>query len=196
MQEESKQRKVIRMKKNKKFGLNTTTDLKVFLLFLLDNIRYPIDGTTVMSIVAENTDEISLDYQQCLGELTDSGHLLFDEIEGKKYYMISDKGRAVASELYDNLDAGFRERSLRSAIKHISLSKSETEIKAYIERTESGRYRVTLEANDRYGDLMKTSLSVNSLAEAEQIKRNFEAKPDGVYRGVLFSATGRIEYLS
>ena len=184
------------MKKNKKFGLNTTTDLKVFLLFLLDNIRYPIDGTTVMSIVAENTDEISLDYQQCLGELTDSGHLLFDEIEGEKYYMISDKGRAVASELYDNLDAGFRERSLRSAIKHISLSKSETEIKAYIERTESGRYRVTLEANDRYGDLMKTSLSVNSLAEAEQIKRNFEAKPDGVYRGVLFSATGRIEYLS
>ena len=30
------------MKKNKQFGLNTITDLKVFLLFLLDNIRYPI----------------------------------------------------------------------------------------------------------------------------------------------------------
>ena len=33
-------------------------------------------------------------------------------------------------------------------------------------------------------------------AEAEQIKTNYEQKPDGVYRGVLFSATGRIEYLS
>jgi hypothetical protein len=55
---------------------------------------------------------------------------------------------------------------------------------------------VTLEANDKWGELMRTSLTVNSLAEAEQIKRNFEAKPDGVYRGVLFSATGRIEYLS
>ena len=33
-------------------------------------------------------------------------------------------------------------------------------------------------------------------ATAEQIKKNFEAKPDGVYRGVLFSVTGRIEYLS
>ena len=78
------------MKRNKKFGLNTTTDLKVFLLFLLDNIRYPIDNDTVMSIVAENTDEISLDYQQCLGELVDSEHLLFDEIDGVRYYMISD----------------------------------------------------------------------------------------------------------
>jgi len=125
------------MKRNKKFGLNTITDLKVFLLFLLDNIRYPIDKTTVLSIIEENTDDISLDYEQCLGELSDSGHLLYDEVEGEKYYMISDKGRAVASELYDNLDAGFRERSLRSAIKHVSLSKSGASIKAYVERTEA-----------------------------------------------------------
>lgn len=184
------------MKKNKKFGLNTLTDLKVFLLFLLDNIRYPVDKTTVMSIIAENTDDISLDYEQCLFELAESEHILYDEIDGERYYMISDKGRAVAAQLYDNLDEGFRERSLRSAIKHISLSKSGASIRAYVENTDSGRYRVTLEARDRYGDLMKTSLTVNSLAEAEQIKRNFESKPDGVYRGVLFSATGKIEYLS
>lgn len=184
------------MKRNKKIGLNSTTELKVFLLFLLDNIRYPIDSDTIMSIVSENTDDISLDYDQCLGELVDSEHLLFDEIDGVRYYMISDKGRSVAAELYDNLDAGFREKSLRSAIKHLSLSKSGASIKAYIERNENGRYRVTLEAFDRYGELMSTSLTVNSLAEADQIKKNFESKPDGVYRGVLFSATGRIEYLS
>ena len=184
------------MKKNKKFGLNTTTDLKVFLLFLLDNIRYPVDKSTVMSIVAENTDEFTLDYDQSLGELSDSGHLLCDEIDGVMYYMISDKGRAVASELYDNLDAGFRERSLRSAIKHVSLSKSGASIKVYIETTENGRYRVTMEASDKFGELMSTTLTVNSRAEAEQIKQNFENKPDGVYRGVLFSATGKIEYLA
>ncbi len=184
------------MKKIKEFGLNTTTDLKVFLLFLLDNIRYPIDLSTVTTIVAENTNDISLDYVQCLSELADSGHLLFDEVEGEKYYMISDKGRVVASELYDSLDRGFLERSLRSAIKHISLSKSGASIKSYIEKTESGRYRVTMEAYDSYGDLMKTSLTVNSMKEAEEIKHNFDSKPDGVYRGVLFSATGKIEYLS
>ena len=43
------------MKKNKRFGLNSVTDLKVFLLFLLDNIRYPVDGATVMSIATENS---------------------------------------------------------------------------------------------------------------------------------------------
>jgi len=184
------------MKKYKEFGLNTSTDLKVFLLFLLDNIRYPIDRTTIISIVSENLGEISLDYDACLGELADSGHLLFDEDGDEKYYMISDKGRAVATELYDNLDREFRERSLRSAIRYISLSKSGASVKSFIEHLESGRYRVTMEAYDRYGEAMKVSLTVNSLAEAEQMKKNFEAKPDGVYRGVLFSATGRMEYLS
>lgn len=184
------------MKQYKEFGLNTITDIKVFLLFLLDNIRYPIDGTTVMSIVEENTNDISLDYEQCLCELVDTEHLYFDEIDGEKYYMISEKGRMVASELYDTLDKGFRERSLRSAIKHISLQKSGASMKSYIEQTENKRYRVTLEAHDRFGEIMKTSLTVNSRAEAENIKKNFDSKPDGVYRGVLFSATGRIEYIS
>ncbi len=184
------------MKKYKEFGLNTTTDLKVFLLFLLDNIRYPIDRTTIISIVSENLGELSLDYDACLGELADTGHVLFDEDEDDKYYMISDKGRAVATELYDNLDKDFRERSLRSAIKYISLSKSGASVRSYVEKSEGGRYTVTMEAKDRYGVSMKVTLAVNSLAEAEQIKKNFESKPDGVYRGVLFSATGRMEYLS
>lgn len=184
------------MKKYKEFGLNTTTDLKVFLLFLLDNIRYPIDRTTIISIVSENLGELSLDYDACLGELADTGHLLFDEEGEEKYYMISDKGREVATELYDNLDKNFRERSLRSAIRYISLSKSGASIRSFIEKKENGRYSVTMEASDRYGEAMSVTLAVNSLAEAEQIKKNFESKPDGVYRGVLFSATGRMEYLS
>ena len=184
------------MKKQKEFGLNTVTDLKVFILFLLDNIRYPIDRSTVLDIVQENTDDISLDYQQSLSELVDSEHLLFDEVDGIQYYMISDKGRLVASELYDNLDKGFREKSLRSAIRHISLSKSGASIKAFVEETPDKRFRVTMQAFDRSGEIMSTSLTVPSRQEAEQIGRNFEAKPDAVYRGLLFSVTGRMEYLS
>ena len=180
----------------KEFQLNTTTDMKVFLLFLLDNIGYPLEHTTVIEIVQENTDEISLDYDECLRQLVSTGHVLYDEVGTERYYMISDKGRLVAAELYDSLDKGFRERSMRLAIKHISLSKSGAGIKAYITETENKRFRVTLEAFDRYGEIMSTSITVNSLNEAEMIKKNYEAKPDGVYRGVLFSVTGKLEYIS
>jgi hypothetical protein len=53
-----------------------------------------------------------------------------------------------------------------------------------------------MEAWDKNEEIMSASLTVNSLAEAEMIKKNFESKPDGVYRGILFSATGRLEYIS
>ncbi len=183
------------MKKNE-FALTTTTDMKVFLLFILDNIGYPLEHETIMNIVRENIEEISLDYDECLRQLVCSEHLLYDEIGDERYYMISDKGRMVATELYDSLDKSFRERSLRIAIQHISLTESGASIRAYITETESKRYRVTLEASDRYGEIMSTSVTVNSRAEAETIKHNYEAKPDGVYRGVLFSVTGRLEYIS
>ena len=184
------------MRKNKEFALNTLTDIKVFLLFLLDNISYPIDRTTVMEIVEENTDDISLDYDSCLAALVDSEHLYFDEVEGERYYMISDKGRFVASELYDTLDPEFRERSLRLAIKHISLSDSGASLEATISAAEANRFRVTLVACDKHGEIMRAEIVVNSRAEAERIKQNFENRPDGVYRGIFFAATGRLEYFT
>ena len=184
------------MKKQKDFELKTTTDIKVFILFIMDNIGYPLEHDTIIKILQENTDDITFEYDECLAQLAKSEHLLFDEVDGVRYYMISDKGRLVAAELYDNLNASFRERSLRMAIRHISLLKSGARINSYITVTENKRYRVTMEAFDKYGEVMSTSLTVNSLAEAEAIKRNYDAKPDGVYRGVLFSATGRLEYIS
>ena len=44
------------MKKRKEFGLNTITDLKVFILFLIDHIRYPVDHSTIMKIIDVSAD--------------------------------------------------------------------------------------------------------------------------------------------
>lgn len=184
------------MKKKKEQGLKSFTDLKVFLLFLLDSIRYPIDQTTLMDIIAENTDELSLDYEQCLRELADSGHLLFDQFDGEKYYMIAEKGRLVSAELYVSLDPELRERSVRSANKHISLSGNDTKIRTSITETETKRYRVTLEAFDKEGEIISTSVTVSTREEAELIKNTYEAKPSSVYRGLMFSLTGKLEFFS
>ena len=184
------------MKKYKDTGIKTPTDLKVCVLFLLDNIRRPMTAETVIEVLSQILDDISLDFEHTIRELEDTEHLCFDEVDGVKYYTVTDKGRFVASELYDTLDEKFRENSLRLAIRYISLSDSGARINTYIEETPSRRFRVTMEAHDAFGELMSTSLTVTSRSEAEQIKKNFETKPDGVYRGVLFSATGRMEYIS
>ena len=110
--------------------------------------------------------------------------------------MISDSGHETAAELYDSLDEGFREKSVKSAIRHISLSARNAGIKSYIKETDGKRYSVTLIASDKYGEILNTTIVVASRAEAEAIKNNFDAHYDAVYRGILFSATGRMEFLS
>lgn len=172
------------------------TDIKVFLLFLLDNIGYPIDHSSIIEMVSENTEEILFDYDECLRELSDDGHLLYDEFNGERYYMISDTGRMIASELYDSLDKEFRERSLRYAAKYTSFSRSGASVNATVSETDGKRYRVNMQVRDSSGELMNVSVTVKSKAEAEKIRSNFESKPEGVYRGVLFSVTGKLEFLS
>lgn len=184
------------MKKKKNAPLASFTDLKVFLLFLLDNIRYPVEHSTLLKIIADNTDDYSLDYEQCLMELVASSHLLFDEFDGEKYYMIAEKGRLVSAELYESLDPELRERSLNSANKHISLAGEGTGINARIEETKNKRFKVILESFDKEGELMSVSVVVSTRSEAELIKKNFEAKPSSIYRGILFSLTGKLEFFS
>lgn len=184
------------MKKNNKFALKTLTEIKIFLLFLLDNIRYPIDYTTLSKIISENVPEVTFDYEASLRDLADSEHLFFDEIDGEKYYMISDSGRLIAAELYDRLDPAFREASVKSAAKHISLAKSNAKISSSITELADKRYSVSLGAKDKSGKLFSLSLTVNSRAQAENIVSNFERNPDNIYRGMLFCVTGKLEFLS
>ena len=183
-------------KKKSTYTLDTLTDIKIFLLFILDNIRYPVDHDTIMDIVAENVEDPSLDYEESLTDLVDREFVCTDEFEGKNYYMIAKKGKPVAAELYDMLDEGLRERSIRSAIKHASLSDKGLRIKTEIEERPSGRYRVTVRMLDTDDELMSTSFTVVSKREAEKIRDNFEERPEGMYNGFLFAATGRMEYLS
>ncbi len=182
------------MKKKKEFVLKTVTEIKVFMLFLLDEIAYPIDHASFIDILSEATGDISLGYDETLRELAASGHINFDEVGGESYYMISDMGKTVAKELYDTLDKDFLESSLRIAKKHLSFASSGVEVNARIEETENKRFSVTMTARNRESELLNLTLTVNSRMEAERIRSNFIAYPEKIYRGVLYSTTGFAEY--
>ena len=184
------------MKKTSGFKLQNLTQIKIFLLSLLDSIRYPIDYTTLTKILIENIEELRIDYEESLRELADAGHLLFDDLDGEKYYMISETGRTVASELYETIDPELRESSLKCAAKYISLSGIGASIYSRIEPTDDKRFIVTLGAKDDRCEFFSLSLVTASRSEAERIRAQFEDKPDAFYRSILFCATGKFEFLN
>lgn len=183
------------MKKKEAAKLKTILDIKIFLLFILDNIKYPIEHGTIMRIVAENVENPTFDYEEALFGLIADELICTDEFEGRQYYVITKKGKPYAAELYDTLDPSFRERSLRSAIKYSSLSDRGLAVDSNIEELPSRRFKVTVRILDAEEELMSTSFVVISRQEAEKIRDNFLAKPEGMYRGFMFAATGRMEYL-
>lgn len=184
------------MKKQNAPILKTIADIKVFLLFLLDTIRYPIDFSTLNKIITDNIEDITFDYEQSLRELVDTGHLLYDSFDGEQYYMISDSGRLVSAELYDIIPQELRERSARCAAKYVSLSKTGATISTKIEQLEDKRFRVSFSANENGYEVLSLSLIVTSKAQAEQMAAKFEENPNGFYRGVFFCATGKLEFLT
>lgn len=184
------------MKKKNDFKLKTLTDIKVYMLYLLDHISYPVDHSTLIEIISESTGEISFEYDDALQALADSKHINFDEVDGEKYYMISELGKMVSAELYDSLDKSFLEKSARIAGKYISFKGSGVKISTSISEREDRRFVVNLVASDSEGEIMNMSLTVKSRMEAERIAANYEARPEKIYRGFLVSATGLMEYFS
>ncbi len=182
--------------KTNNFVLKNLTDIKIFILFLLDTVRYPIDLSTINKIILDNIEDVTYDYEQALNELTDSGHLLFDEFDGERYYMISDSGHMVSAELYDTLDPTLREQSAACAAKYVSLSKSGATVSTSIEELDTKRFRVSFFARENGCDVLSLSLVVASRAQAEQMVAHYEKKPDEFYKGIFFCATGKLEFLS
>ncbi len=184
------------MRKNKPQILRTMTDIKVFLLYILERVNYPMDERAMSYIILENAPTFSIEYKEALLELVESEHIYAEEVDDEVYYIINDLGRMVARELYDTLDVGLRERSEACAAKYISLSEVGAKVKTAVVAAENGRFYVEIEVTDPEGVLFSARVSRSSREEAERVKENYEQKPNVVWRSLLFASTGKLDYLA
>ena len=183
------------MKKKNERELWDKTDVKIFILFLLDNLQYPLDMDTISRIVHETGYVGGFDFAECFSELLDDGHVIGDEVDGVAYYQVSSTGRMVAQQLQSELLDEIREESMICAARLLSLKARGATLRTSTERRDDGQYIVTLSISDAAGTVLETTCAVPSERLAEKICRNFERKPEKTYRGLLSVLTGEIDYL-
>ena len=110
--------------------------VKVFILYLLEKIGYPLDYNDLATIVIRDGYVDYFDFVTYFHELLEAGHIKRiggdddDESSAKERpvdrdsYMVSDTGRMIAKGLADDLLlAAVREKSYISAMRHLSLEK-------------------------------------------------------------------------
>lgn len=174
--------------------ISEKTDVKIFILFLLDNIGYPLDEETLSEIILENGYVGYFDFAECFSELTDEGHIVSADALGKSYYAISDLGHAIASELQGGILAPIREKSLRSALRILSFKKKNATLHSDVYETDEKKFCVRCRICESGRDALDVSLTLDTKEKAEQVKRNFLENPEEVYRGIMAVLSGQIDY--
>lgn len=180
--------------KNRANGMSDPTDIKIFILFLLDNINYPLDYTTIHDVIVQNGYVGRFDFAECFSKLRELGHILEDEQDGETYYMISPTGKLVASELQSNILLSIREKSLKSALRLLSFRKRNATYTATVQERADHKYTLRCEINDPNGSLLSLELCVPSRLQAETMQKKFEKEPEGVYRRIISVLSGDAEY--
>ena len=183
------------MKRRREGLLKHDTDIKIFILFLLNHVRYPLSLDEITELVTADGAVETFDFTGCFSELLEHGHVIEGKENGKTMYLISPTGMEAAASLEDSLLSSLRRRSLETATRYLSLSRRSAEITAEVSRCEDGRYTVSCRAAAKDGELASFSLTIASSELAEQISTHFKEKPEEVIRGLTAAATGELGFL-
>lgn len=175
--------------------LKNDTDVKIFILFLLNHVRCPLTLDELTDLVTGDGLVDGFDFTGCFSELIEHGHVIEAEEDGERLYAISEKGMETSANLEDSLLSSLRKRSLQTATRYLSLRRRSATVTAEVTPGKTGVYTVTCRAATGGNELASFSLSVASAEVAEQIRSYFLEKPEIVIRGLTAAATGELGYL-
>lgn len=170
-------------------------NVKIFVLYLLENINYPLDFVTINDIVMQTDYVMYLDFAEAFHELVDGGLLEKLEMEGQEVFAVTEKGRVVAQELKSDLLPSILDRSLSAALRYLNFKKRGIRTHCTVEKTEEGKYLVSCSFHEGKTCIFSQSLVVDSLNRAERMQNNFYERPEAIYRGVLALMAGNVNYL-
>ena len=170
-------------------------NVKIFVLYLMENINYPLDFVTLNDIVMQTDYVMYLDFAEAFHEMIDGG--LIDRVneDGEDFFYITDKGRLVARELHSDILPSILDRSLSAAFRYLNFKKRGIVAKCTVEKTDDGRYSVKATFTEQKVLIFSQEVIVDTLDRAERMQTNFYERPEAIYRGVIALMAGNVNYL-
>jgi len=195
--------------------LKKDDEIKIFILYLLDKIGYPLDYPSIGSIMMQDGIVNFFDFAQCFFALVDAGHIREIIVEKPEssaessdnedeetefepattvLYEVTDTGREVARVLSDSLMITVREKSYRSALRHLSFERQG----AYVNhsyRPDGEGFLVNCSIKDHNGVVMDLTVRADSEYQLKRMLNNYSERPEVVFRGVVALLSGDVNYL-
>lgn len=172
-------------------------NVKIFVLYLLQNINYPLDFVTLNDIILQNEYVLYLDFAEAFNEMLD-GELIEEcckNEEGDPMYFITDKGRVVATTLKSEILTSLLDKSLECAFRYLDFKKRGITVSGDYEQIKDGFYNVVCTIKEKGKIIMSTSVVVDTANRAERMLENFRDHPEVVYKGVFSLLSGNINFI-
>ena len=172
-------------------------NVKIFVLYLMQNINYPLDYITLNDIIMQNDYVMYLDFAESFHEMLDAG--LIEESgkndSGDALYVVSEKGRIVATELHSEILSSILDKSLECALRYLDFKKRNIKISSKVQRREDGRFDVICIIKEKDTVIMQNTVVVDTENRAKRMEDNFRDHPEIVYKGVFALLSGNINFI-
>ena len=175
--------------------LKKKDDIKIFILYLLNNLNKPLEFEDINAIVMQDGVVGGIDFTECFVELIDAGNIKEYTENGRALYVISEQGRHIAESLQGEILGAIRERALKSALRFISLKERGSEIKTGYSIRPDGKYDLCCQIIDERQLSLEIKIVADNVNQLELMQHTFDEKPEIIYRGVLAMLTGQIDYI-
>lgn len=183
--------------------LKDKNDIKIFILYLLKNLNYPLDFNTISDIVVQDEFVNYFDFAECFAELLDCGNIeqlppnpdADGDKKGKELYRITPNGITIAEQLQSSILNMIKEKSLKSAMRMLSFKSRGSDVSCSYTEREDGRYDLRCEVSENGSKILDLGLIIESKYQLDKMIYNFNERPEVVYRGIISLLTGDINYL-
>ena len=169
--------------------------IKIFILYLLNKLDRKMDFNTLAEIILWDGTINYFYFADGLAKLTENGLVEKLGEEENGIYQITELGRNILADVEDDLLNTAKEKLMRSSARLFAYKKNGSMIKGEIEKLDEG-YNLHCSIVDRDHELLKLSVYLDNIEEADYMKEMFEDKAEIVYRGVIALLTGEARYWS
>ena len=177
--------------------LGNKQNITVFVLYLMQNVGYPLDFVTVNDIVMQTDYVAYLDFAETFSRLVDTELIrgTGTNAQGEATYTVTDKGRTVVESLQSDILPSILEESLTCALRHLDFTRRGVKATCRSTPNPMGGYDFTCTLTEGETTLLSITLWADTKTRADRMEAQFRAHPENTYRATLALMTGHVNYL-
>lgn len=177
--------------------IGSKRSVKIFVLYLMENINYPLDFYTINDIVMQTDFVMYLDFAESFNEMLDADLIASIKEDEDEYFYVTDKGRIVAQELKSDVLSSILDQSLAAAFRYLDFSRRGITVSCEVipRKDGTGKCDVKCAMMEKKKVIFEATLTVDSENRAKRMKENFDSRPEVIYRGFNALMAGQVNYL-